>query len=344
MSNLTETEYLLEVENLLVEFAGPSQGIFGKKGEPVRAVDDVTFQIKKGEALGLVGESGSGKTTLGRAILRLQEPNSGHVRMVEEGDVKDILKLDQKELRQCWQNMQMIFQDPYASLNPRMTVLDIISEPLIVNGLVKNEAEAKEVAVKIAGSCGLVPDQLSRFPHAFSGGQRQRIAIARALVMQPRFIVCDEPVSALDVSIQAQILNLLIDQQKEMDLTFLFISHDLTVVAYLCNRIAVMYLGNIVEIAPTKDLFAQPLHPYTEVLMSAIPSDDPDQELNIALLKGELVGSGRNLSGCPFAPRCNYSDGKKCVNEKPKLVDIDGQRQVACHFSDTLSLATVEGI
>ncbi len=335
---------LIEIENLLVEFAGPSQGFFGKKGEPVRAVDDATFQIKKGEALGLVGESGSGKTTLGRAILRLQEPNSGHVRMIDEGTAKDVLKLDQKQLRLLWQNMQMIFQDPYASLNPRMTVLDIISEPLIVNGLAKNEAEANEIAAKIAGSCGLVTDQLSRFPHAFSGGQRQRIAIARALVMQPKFIVCDEPVSALDVSIQAQILNLLIDQQKEMDLTFLFISHDLTVVAYLCDRIAVMYLGNIVEIALTKDLFKKPLHPYTEVLMSAIPSDDPDQELNIALLKGELAGGSRKLTGCPFAPRCNYSDGKKCQNDKPKLIDAGAGRQVACHFSNTLSLNAIEGI
>ena len=331
---------LIEVKNLSVEFRGPGKGLFGKRGETIHAVDNVSLDIRKGEALGLVGESGSGKTTFGRAVLRLVEPASGTVRMNTNGAATDITALDAKKLRAAWQNMQMVFQDPHSSLNPRMTVMDTIAEPLIVNKLVRNMAEARVRVVEVAESCGLAVDQLSRYPHAFSGGQRQRISIARALVMHPEFIICDEPVSALDVSIQAQILNLLIDRQQELDLTLLFISHDLVVVAYLCDRIAVMYLGNIVEVAPTRELFEKPLHPYTEALMSAIPSDDPDHELGASVLAGEATGKeGGDRQGCLFSPRCRYSDGDRCVNVKPLLSEAGGGRTVACHYAQELSLS-----
>ncbi len=330
---------LIEVKDLTVEFKGPKKGMFGARGAPVFAVDGVSLDIRKGEALGLVGESGSGKTTFGRAVLRLQEPTSGSVTMNSADGTSIITDLDAKALRKSWQQMQMVFQDPNSSLNSRMTVLDTIAESLLVNGLAKNINEARPRVVEVAESCGLTADQLSRFPHAFSGGQRQRISIARALVMGPEFIVCDEPVSALDVSIQAQILNLLIDQQEKLDLTLLFISHDLVVVAYICDRIAVMYLGNIIEIAPTKALFQDPLHPYTEALMSAIPSDDPDHELGANVLAGEATGAvSTKRQGCLFSPRCRYSDGDKCNNIKPPLVKAGPDRMVACHYADKLKL------
>lgn len=330
---------LIEVKGLSVQFKGPGKGIFGKSGEPVHAVDDVSLNIRKGEALGLVGESGSGKTTFGQALLRLIEPTSGSVKMNGNDGSKTITELDAKGLRASWQQMQMIFQDPYSSLNPRMTVIDTIAESLLVNGLAKNIDEARPRVIEVAASCGLSADQLSRYPHAFSGGQRQRISIARALVMHPEFIICDEPVSALDVSIQAQILNLLIDQQKQLDLTLLFISHDLIVVAYICDRIAVMYLGNIIEVAPTRELFQRPMHPYTEALMSAIPSDDPDLELGVSTLAGEATGTLAPRKGCLFNPRCRYADGDKCNNERPPLVEISPDRMVACHYADKLTLA-----
>ena len=335
---------LIEVDHLCVEFKGPSKGMFGKKGAPIKAVDDISLSIRKGEALGLVGESGSGKTTFGRALLRLQRPTSGQVTMHAEGGQINITELDEKSLRKAWQQMQMVFQDPQSSLNPRMTVMDSIAESLIVNGLAKNMQAAKPRVIEVAQSCGLSVDQLSRYPHAFSGGQRQRISIARALVMQPEFIICDEPVSALDVSIQAQILNLLIDQQEELNLTLLFISHDLIVVAYICDRIAVMYLGNVIEIAPTKDLFRLPLHPYTEALMSAIPSDDPDQQLEQSGLSGEATGNVAGGQGCLFAPRCQYSDHDKCLNVKPPLVEVNDDRWVACHFEKSLKLTGFKNI
>jgi len=331
---------LIEVRNLSVEFSAPGKGLFGKRGAPITAVDDVSLDVRKGEALGLVGESGSGKTTFGRALLRLVEPSSGTVRMISETILGDITGLGAKDLRAAWQHMQMVFQDPNSSLNPRMTVMDTIAESLIVNGLARNAAAARGRVIEVAESCGLSLDQLSRYPHAFSGGQRQRISIARALVMHPEFIICDEPVSALDVSIQAQILNLLIDQQRDLDLTLLFISHDLVVVAYLCDRIAVMYLGNIVEVAPTKLLFEQPRHPYTEALMSAIPSDDPDHELADGILAGEATGKvDGKRQGCLFSPRCRYSDNDRCTTVKPPLIEVGDQRMVACHYAEKLSLA-----
>ncbi|MGR3661502.1 MAG: ABC transporter ATP-binding protein [Paracoccaceae bacterium] len=335
---------LLEIRDLTVEFKGNKKGMFGKRSPSVFAVDNVSLDIRKGEALGLVGESGSGKTTFGRALLRLQESTAGQVRMFSDSGAKTITDLDAKALRKCWQQMQMVFQDPNSSLNARMTVLDTIAESLLVNGLAKNIDEARPRVVEVAENCGLSAEQLSRYPHAFSGGQRQRISIARALVMKPEFIVCDEPVSALDVSIQAQILNLLIDQQENLDLTLLFISHDLVVVAYICDRIAVMYLGRIVEISPTKDLFRLPMHPYTEALMSAIPSDDPDQELGENTLAGEATGATRARVGCLFSPRCRHSDGDRCNTQTPPLVEVAPDRQVACHYAMTLSLRGFEDL
>lgn len=330
---------LIEVKELAVRFPSRGTGLFGKRRPPIDAVKGVTFGIKKGEALGLVGESGSGKTTLGRAILRLIEPTSGRVYLNAGTNVEEVTKLNRKCLRKSWRHMQMIFQDPYASLNPRITIMDTIAEPLLVNGLVESVDEAKRKVTRIAEGCGLTSEQLSRYPHAFSGGQRQRISIARALVMHPEFIVCDEPVSALDVSIQAQILNLLIDRQKEMNLTFLFISHDLTIVAYVCDRIAVMYLGSIIEISPTSKLFEKPLHPYTEALLAAIPSDNPDHQLSTKLLVGEpTIG---NSAGCPFSGRCQYSDGASCETRKPALVDTGDGRMVACHYANDLALTGV---
>ncbi len=335
---------LIEVKDLSVQFSGPKMGLFRKKSAPIHAVDGVSLNIRKGEALGLVGESGSGKTTFGRALLRLIEPNSGVVHMNGNDGRKNITELDAKNLRKAWLNMQMVFQDPDSSLNPRMTVMDTIAESLLVNRIAKNIREAKARVVEVAESCGLTVEQLSRYPHAFSGGQRQRISIARALVTKPEFIICDEPVSALDVSIQAQILNLLIELQEEMDLTLLFISHDLIVVAYICDRIAVMYLGNIIEIAPTKDLFNKPLHPYTEALMSAIPSDDPDQQLSESVLAGEATGVAGERKGCLFAPRCRYADGDKCSEIKPVLKDFGDGRMAACHYAETLTLTGFEDL
>ncbi|MBL4786179.1 MAG: ABC transporter ATP-binding protein [Cohaesibacteraceae bacterium] len=329
---------LIEITDLSVEFRGPKNGFFRKKSSPVHAVDNVSLNIVKGEALGLVGESGSGKTTLGRALLRLVEPTTGQVHMNSTDGKRNITSLDAKQLRKAWQNMQMVFQDPQSSLNPRMTVMDTIAESLLVNGIAKNIRDAKTRVVEVAESCGLSSDQLNRYPHAFSGGQRQRISIARALVTKPEFIICDEPVSALDVSIQAQILNLLCKLQEEMDLTLLFISHDLIVVAYICDRIAVMYLGNIIEIAPTKTLFNNPMHPYTEALISAIPSNNPDDITGETLLASDAPGSAGERKGCLFSPRCRYADGKKCSTIKPALTDTGDGRMVACHFAEKLSL------
>jgi peptide/nickel transport system ATP-binding protein len=277
---------LLRVSDVKVHFPIGKQGFLGRPAGYVKAVDGVSFDIERGETLGLVGESGSGKTTLGRAILRALEPTAGEITYEQDGNSVDIMALDRSGLRNIWRNMQMIFQDPYASLNPRMTVRDIISEPLLANRLAKG-ADLDAQVIDMAKLCGLNTDHLSRFPHAFSGCQRQRIAIARALILHPEFIVCDEAVSALDVSIQAQILNLLKDLQIELKLTYLFIAHDLAAVAYACDSVAVMYLGQVVEIAPTVKLYYSPQHPYTEALMSAIPDADPAQVMQPVFLTGE---------------------------------------------------------
>lgn len=331
---------LVEIANLKKYFPLRA-GRFGTSTQTVKAVDDVSFYIEKGETLGLVGESGSGKTTVGRSILRAFEPTSGSVRMqIRAGEFTDVLALNKKELKRFRQHMQMIFQDPFSSLNPRMTVRDIIAEPLVVNKLARGETLNERVR-EVALRCRLNVEHLRRFPHAFSGGQRQRIGIARALVMHPEFIVCDESVSALDVSVQAEILNLLGDLQAEFDLTYLFIAHDLSVVEYISDRVAVMYLGRLVEMAPTEELFFNPLHPYTEALMSAIPAPDPDAAMNPVVLEGEIPSPIDPPPGCHFHPRCRYAE-EICQTTRPEWKEYKPDHFSACHFSDTLELKGAE--
>ena len=328
---------LIDVKDLKMFFPLRRTTLFRRQKIYLRAVDGVSFKIHKGETLGLVGESGSGKTTLGRAILRLIEPTGGRILFKNGNGVTDIATLSRSQLRMQWRHMQMIFQDPYASLNPRMTVKEIIGESLVANRLASGEEMDKRIT-DIAHLCGLNTRQLGRYPHAFSGGQRQRIAIARALVMHPDFIVCDEPVSALDVSIQAQILNLLKDLQQELNLTYLFIAHDLSAVAYACDRVAVMYLGRLVEMATTEKLYYTPKHPYTEALMSAIPPDDPEIPMQPVLLEGEQPNPADPPTGCTFHPRCRYADKDICAKQTPPFREMSTGCFVACHFAEKLSL------
>ena len=327
---------LLRVSDVKVHFPIGKKGFLGRPAGYVKAVDGVSFDIERGQTLGLVGESGSGKTTLGRAILRAIEPTSGKIVYEQDGNSIDIMALNRSGLRNIWRNMQMIFQDPYASLNPRMTVRDIISEPLLANKLAKG-ADLNDQVVDMAERCGLNTDHLSRFPHAFSGGQRQRIAIARALILHPEFIVCDEAVSALDVSIQAQILNLLKDLQVQLNLTYLFIAHDLAAVAYACDEVAVMYLGQIVEIASAEKLYYSPLHPYTEALMSAIPEANPEQVMRPVFLTGERPSPSNPPDGCRFHTRCNYAT-EECRLQVPDLREITPGHFVACLHAENLTL------
>ena len=329
---------LLEVKNLKVHFPIHG-GFFRKVIGHVRAVDGVSFSINRGETLGLVGESGSGKTTVGRSILRAIEPTGGEVLFRNNGQQINLADLRGEELRKFRKHMQMIFQDPYSSLNPRMTVRDIIAEPLVANNLAKGKSVDEQVR-ETAALCKLNLEHLRRFPHAFSGGQRQRIGIARALVSNPEFIVCDESVSALDVSIQADILNLLMDLQEELGLTYLFIAHDLSVVAHISDRVAVMYVGNFVEMAPTQKLFFAPKHPYTEALLSAIPEVDPNLALKPVNLKGEIPNPANPPSGCRFHTRCPYVQDH-CRTEVPQWQQIDEDHFVACHFAKELELKGV---
>jgi peptide/nickel transport system ATP-binding protein len=327
---------LLEAKNLKKYFS-LQQSTFGGGSGTVRAIDGVNFYVEKGETLGLVGESGSGKTTTGRVILRAIEPTEGQVLFRINGNgITDFTALKKNDLRRFRQNVQMIFQDPYSSLNPRMTVRDIIAEPLVATGVAKG-SEVDERVRRIALRCQLNIEHLRRYPHAFSGGQRQRIGIARALVVEPKFVVCDEPVSALDVSIQAQILNLLMDLQQEYGLTYLFIAHDLSVVEHVSNRVAVMYLGRIVELAPTSKLFYQPLHPYTQALMSAIPDIDPDRVMKPVILEGEIPSPANPPSGCHFHPRCSYVQDI-CKTQVPEFKEYRPGQFAACHFADQLHL------
>ena len=327
---------LLEVKNLKKYFA-LKQGFLGRGAGTVKAVDGISLHILQGETLGLVGESGSGKTTAGRTILRAFDPTDGEIIFhLQDGPPTDLAKLRATELRAFRRHAQMIFQDPYSSLNPRMTVRDIIAEPLVAGGLAQGD-ELDERVRETARRCQLSLEHLRRYPHAFSGGQRQRIGIARALVVEPQFVVCDEPVSALDVSIQAQILNLLMDMQKELGLTYLFVAHDLSVVEHVSDRVAVMYLGRLVEVAPTAALFYQPLHPYTEALMSAIPALDPDDVMKPVILEGEIPSPANPPSGCPFHPRCSYAQDV-CTSDVPAWKEYRPGHFAACHFADTLSL------
>ena len=305
----------------------------------VKAVDGVSFQIRHGESLGLVGESGSGKTTAGRCILRAIEPTEGEILFNENGKTVDVGALGRKDLRVFRRNFQMIFQDPYASLNPRMTVSQIIGEPLLVHGIARGEA-LKDRARELMRMAGLDERYLNRYPHAFSGGQRQRIGIARALALQPDLIVSDESVSALDVSMQAQILNLLEDLQQKFRLTYLFIAHDLSVVRHFCTRVVVMYAGRLVEIGETEPLFGDPLHPYTEALLSAAPKPEPGRKSKRILLAGEVPDPANVPLGCAFHPRCRYAKDV-CKRERPLLTEVTPGRQASCHFADQLDLAGV---
>ncbi len=310
---------------------------FTSKGVCVRAVTDVSFDVRKGETIGIVGESGCGKTTLGRCIVRAIEASEGEVRYTaRDGVTYDFLRLNKTEMKKVRKEIQMIFQDPYSSLDPRMTVIDIIAEPLKANYPKMPKTEVEQRVIDMARRVGLNTTYLKRYPHAFSGGQRQRIGIARALILHPQVIVCDEAVSALDVSIQAQIINLLKDLQKELDLTYLFISHDLSVVEHISDKVGVMYLGRLVEFGETDKLFSRPRHPYTEALLSAVPIADPDIQNERIPLQGEIPNPANPPSGCYFHERCRYCQ-EKCAAEVPGLREVDG-RMVACHFAEELSL------
>ena len=307
----------------------------------VKAVDDVTFDIYEGETLGLVGESGCGKSTLGRCILRAINPTSGRIMFYRgNGDAIDMAKAGKETVRLLRRDMQLVFQDPYSSLNPRMTVKDLVGEPLVVNGICRGR-EVDERVGELIRQVGLRPEYMDRYPHAFSGGQRQRIAIARSIALNPRFVVCDEPVSALDVSIQAQIINLLMDLQGEFDLTYLFVAHDLSVVRHITNRVAVMYVGQVVELADTAELFGNPLHPYTEALFESVPKTDPDLRSRKRGLSGEVPDPSSPPSGCYFHPRCRYAT-ELCRTETPQLREIAPGRRVRCHHAEKLDLKGME--
>ncbi|HXC28275.1 MAG TPA: dipeptide ABC transporter ATP-binding protein [Stellaceae bacterium] len=321
------TEPLLQVRDLVKNF--PVRGGFlGGSGEMVHAVDGISFEIGAGETLGLVGESGCGKSTTGRCVLRLIEPSSGEVWL--EG--KNVTGLDGKALGALRRDMQIIFQDPYASLNPRMTIGAIIGEALTIHKLAATRAEFEDRIVELLRHVGLNPDHMRRYPHEFSGGQRQRIGIARALAVSPKLIVCDEPVSALDVSVQAQVINLLADLQDEFHLSYLFIAHDLAVVQYISSRVAVMYLGRIVELAPSEALYENPRHPYTEALLSAVPTPDPTIKKQRLRLEGDIPSPINPPSGCHFHTRCPIRELPLCSTEKPELKQTADGHWVACHL------------
>jgi oligopeptide transport system ATP-binding protein len=326
MSSGAMPEPLLRVTDLVKHFPIKS-GLLSRATERVHAVDGVSFEIAAGETMGLVGESGCGKSTTGRCILRLIEPTSGEVWF----DGKNVTALSGSALRALCRDMQIIFQDPYASLDPRMTVGAIIGEALIIHKLAKNRHEFEERVVELLERVGLSPDHMRRYPHEFSGGQRQRIGIARALAVSPKLIVCDEPVSALDVSIQAQVVNLLEDLQQQFSLTYLFIAHDLSVVEHISTRVAVMYLGRIVEIASASDLYTAPLHPYTRALLSAVPIPDPAIKRRRIMLEGDVPSPIRPPPGCHFHPRCPRAM-PVCAVETPAVKEISAGHIVACHL------------
>lgn len=324
---MVSNENLVEVRNLKKYFQ-LRRGLFSKKVKPVKAVDDISFSIKKGETFGLVGESGCGKTTVGRTIIKLYEPTEGQVFY----DGKDLSKVNVKDMLPYKKKMQMIFQDPYASLDPRMTVGEIIGEPLNVHKIYEGKDKVNRIK-ELIKLVGLEDDHISRYPHEFSGGQRQRIGIARALAVEPEFIICDEPISALDVSIQAQVVNMLEQFQEELGLTYLFISHDLSMIRHISHKVAVMYLGNLVEYADVDELYTNMQHPYTKALLSALPIADPDtaEKSKRIILQGDVPSPLNPPSGCTFRTRCRYAM-KVCSEEKPKLKTLGNNHYAACHL------------
>jgi len=334
-----EPGLLLEVRNLKKYFP-IERGFLRRVVGYVRAVDDVSISVPEGKTLGLVGESGCGKTTLGRCILRAIEPTSGEVLMRINDDVVNITSLPSKQMRAVRRHMQMVFQDPYSSLDPRKTILDIVGEPLRLNKIAEGRDLQQRVR-ELMEVVGLNVRYLKRYPHAFSGGQRQRIGLARALSINPKLIVCDEPVSALDVSVQAQILNLFQDLQKQFNLTYLFVAHDLSVVEHISDEVAVMYVGKVVEQAETEELFQHPKHPYTEALLSAVPHPNPKRPLHEIQLQGEIANPANPPSGCYFHPRCRYAK-EICRAETPPRIEVGPRHFSACHFAHELTLQGVE--
>lgn len=324
---MEEKKVILEVNNLKKYFP-LGKGKLNKKKGYVKAVDGVSFKLYEGETLGLVGESGCGKSTLGRAIIRLHEPTEGEV--IFKGE--NVLAKSRKEMRKLREDMQFIFQDPYSSLNPRMNVYNILSEPLVAHKYFKRGEELKAHVLKLMESCGLPPYYCYRYPHQFSGGQRQRIGIARSLALEPSFIICDEPVSALDVSIQSQILNLMKDMQEEKGISYIFISHDLSVVKHLSDRVGVMYLGSLVELADKDEIYNNPQHPYTKALMAAIPQPNPKLKSAMKSIEGEIPSNVNVPSGCKFHPRCPFAKDI-CSQKVPEVKEIKPGHMVQCHFA-----------
>ncbi|MEZ4708184.1 MAG: ABC transporter ATP-binding protein [Caldilineaceae bacterium] len=327
---------LLEVKDLQMYFP-IRKGFFRSVVGHVRAVDGVSFTIGKGDTFGLVGESGCGKSTTGRCIMRLLDPTGGEIIYHDEGGrATHIEELSGQEMRPFRRHMQIMFQDPYASLNPRLTLKHIVGEPLVINNICRGK-ELEDRVAQLLRSVGLSPEHMNRYPHAFSGGQRQRIGLARALALNPNFIVADEPVSALDVSVQAQVLNLIEDLQEQFGLTYLFIAHNMSVIKHVCDQVAVMYVGKIVEVAETSELFGNPLHPYTEALLSAIPQPDPRNKKKRIVLEGDVPNPAKPPSGCYFHPRCAYAK-TICSQESPALQEIKPGHFAACHFANELQL------
>ena len=327
---MSDKNTLLVVEDLTMEFKSARR--FLEKPKPsVKAVNDVSFEVKEGETFGLVGESGCGKTTLGKCIVRLLKPAKGKLLFNDNGEMKDLLNLDKKESQALRKKLQIVFQDPYAALNPQHTILEAFDEPMRVHGVGGDKEHRKELIAQALERVNLQPDYMYRYPHEFSGGQRQRICVAKALVLEPKLIVCDEPVSALDVSIQAQLLNLMKKLQRELGVTFIFIAHDLSVVQYMSDRIGVMYLGNMVELADSDELYNNTMHPYTKALLSAVPIPIYNAKKDRIILEGDVPSPMNPPTGCPFHPRCTECMDI-CKQEKPKLVEKKDGHYVACHL------------